>query len=34
MQLIAGYGGDDRLLDLGAAYEAAHPWADRWPPLE
>ena len=33
MQLISAYGGDDRLLDLGAAYEAAHPWADRWPAL-
>jgi len=33
MQLIGPYGGDDRLLDLGAAYEAAHPWADRWPAL-
>lgn len=33
MQLIGPYGCDDALLDLGAAYEAAHPWADRWPPL-
>jgi aspartyl-tRNA(Asn)/glutamyl-tRNA(Gln) amidotransferase subunit A len=33
MQLIGPYGGDDMLLDLGAAYEAAHPWADRWPAL-
>jgi aspartyl-tRNA(Asn)/glutamyl-tRNA(Gln) amidotransferase subunit A len=33
LQLIARRGGDDQLLDLGAAYEAAHPWADRWPPL-
>ena len=33
MQLIGPYGADDALLDLGAAYEAACPWADRWPDL-
>ncbi len=33
IQVIAGYGGDDLLLELGAAYEAAAPWADRRPPL-
>jgi aspartyl-tRNA(Asn)/glutamyl-tRNA(Gln) amidotransferase subunit A len=33
MQLIGRYGADEQLLDLGAAYEAAHPWADRWPVL-
>lgn len=33
MQLIGPYGSDDALLDVGAAYEAAHPWSHRWPSL-
>lgn len=33
LQLIGPYGSDDALLDFGAAFEAAHPWADRWPAL-
>lgn len=33
LQLIGPYGSDDALLELGAAYEAAAPWADRWPSL-
>jgi aspartyl-tRNA(Asn)/glutamyl-tRNA(Gln) amidotransferase subunit A len=33
IQLIGAYGSDAMLLDLGAAYEAAAPWADRWPAL-
>jgi aspartyl-tRNA(Asn)/glutamyl-tRNA(Gln) amidotransferase subunit A len=33
MQLIGPYGSDDALLDVGAAYEAGHPWAHRWPAL-
>jgi aspartyl-tRNA(Asn)/glutamyl-tRNA(Gln) amidotransferase subunit A len=33
MQLIGRYGADEQLLALGAAYEAAHPWATAGPPL-
>lgn len=34
MQLIGRYGSDLALMDLGAEYEAAYPWADRWPALK
>jgi aspartyl-tRNA(Asn)/glutamyl-tRNA(Gln) amidotransferase subunit A len=33
MQMVGRYGSDDTLLDLGSAFEAAQPWADRWPAL-
>ena len=33
LQLIGAYGSDNLLLDLGEAYEAVAPWADRWPEL-
>jgi aspartyl-tRNA(Asn)/glutamyl-tRNA(Gln) amidotransferase subunit A len=33
MQLIGPYGADAMLFDLGEAYEAAAPWAHRWPAL-
>jgi aspartyl-tRNA(Asn)/glutamyl-tRNA(Gln) amidotransferase subunit A len=33
IQLIGPYGGDDLLLQAGAAFEGAAPWAERWPGL-
>ncbi|MEO9102423.1 MAG: amidase, partial [Burkholderiaceae bacterium] len=33
VQLIGAYGSDEGLLDLGESYEAAAPWAQRWPAL-
>ena len=33
LQLIGSYGRDDLLLEVGTAYEAIAPWADRWPAL-
>lgn len=32
-QVIGPYGSDHALLDLGEAFEAAAPWAERWPDL-
>lgn len=33
LQMVGAYGSDDRLLELGAQFEAASPWAHRWPSL-
>ncbi len=32
-QLVAPFAHDERLLTIGRAYEAAYPWADRWPAM-
>lgn len=32
-QLIAPFGGDWTLIAMARQFEAAHPWADRWPEL-
>lgn len=33
VQMVGAYGADDMLLELGASYEVAAPWTDRWPAL-
>jgi aspartyl-tRNA(Asn)/glutamyl-tRNA(Gln) amidotransferase subunit A len=33
LQLVGPYGSDEALLTLGEAFEAAAPWAQRWPTL-
>jgi len=33
IQAIGGFGADWQLVALARQYEAAHPWADRWPGL-
>ena len=32
-QLVAAFGNEALLLSVAAAFEAAHPWAHRWPPV-
>lgn len=34
MQLVGPFGADELLLQVGEGFEAAQPWADRWPDLE
>ena len=34
VQVVGPYGGDERLLQIAAQYERAHPWADRWPAID
>ena len=34
MQLVAGFANDDLLLNVAQDYEAAAPWAHRWPDLD
>ncbi|MGQ0752379.1 MAG: amidase [Betaproteobacteria bacterium] len=34
MQLVGRYGTDETLLSLAADFEAAQPWATRWPKIE
>jgi amidase len=33
VQLVAAYGREDLLFRVAAQLEAAHPWANRWPPV-
>jgi aspartyl-tRNA(Asn)/glutamyl-tRNA(Gln) amidotransferase subunit A len=34
LQVVGRWGDDGTIITVSAAYEQAHPWADRWPPLE
>jgi aspartyl-tRNA(Asn)/glutamyl-tRNA(Gln) amidotransferase subunit A len=32
-QLVAGFGDDERLLELAARFEQRSPWRERWPAI-
>jgi aspartyl-tRNA(Asn)/glutamyl-tRNA(Gln) amidotransferase subunit A len=33
LQIVGGHLADALVMRAAAAYEAAHPWSDLWPPI-